>query len=98
MVVANTTRPILLPTKDHPHPVSGESIPLALGHELCGRVNNPPPGSRFEEGEAVMVDPRSATNVFCDFYMGLTTNPGYCVDRAHPARLVERTAANLWAM
>ena len=48
--------PILLPTE--PHPLTKESIPLTLGHELCGRVKNPPASSRFKDGEAVMVDPR----------------------------------------
>ena len=48
--------PMFLPTK--PHVSSGECIPLAIGHELCGRVRNPPPGSRLKDGEAVMVDPR----------------------------------------
>lgn len=48
--------PITVPVK--PHAVSGECVPIALGHELCGRVRNPPPGSRLKEGEAVMVDPR----------------------------------------
>lgn len=33
-------------------------VPLTLGHELCGRVRNPPQGSRFKGGEPVMVDPR----------------------------------------
>lgn len=35
-----------------------ETIPFALGHELCGRVKDPPPGSRLKDGEAVMIDPR----------------------------------------
>ena len=39
-------------------PMYIRTIPLCLGHELCGRVSNPPPGSRFKEGDAVMVDPR----------------------------------------
>lgn len=33
-------------------------LPFVLGHELCGRVHNPPSGSRFKGGEPVMVDPR----------------------------------------
>lgn len=48
--------PKVLPIE--PHPVTGECLPMALGHELCGRVRDPPPGSRFKDGEAVMVDPR----------------------------------------
>lgn len=48
--------PKLLPVE--PHPISGASLPMAIGHELCGRVRNPPSGSRFKDGDAVMVDPR----------------------------------------
>lgn len=48
--------PLLMPTK--PHPLTGEQIPLTLGHELCGRVKNPPSGSSLKDGEPVMVDPR----------------------------------------
>lgn len=31
---------------------------LAIGHELCGRVRNPVPVSRFKDGEVVTVDSR----------------------------------------
>lgn len=48
--------PVTVPQE--PHPLTGEQIPLTLGHELCGRVSNPPPGSRFKDGEPVMIDPR----------------------------------------
>jgi threonine dehydrogenase-like Zn-dependent dehydrogenase len=44
---------------DQTKPSNGKPEPLTYGHELCGRVKNPPPGSRFTGGEAVMVDPRS---------------------------------------
>ena len=50
--------PINLPTKEHPHPISGAHVPLTLGHEICGRVSNPPTSSKFRDGDAVMVDPR----------------------------------------
>lgn len=48
--------PKLLPVE--PHPASGAQLPMAIGHELCGRVKNPPAGSQFKDGDAVMVDPR----------------------------------------
>ena len=48
--------PMFLPLK--PHPLTGECLPLTLGHELCGRVSEPPSGSRFKDGDPVMVDPR----------------------------------------
>ena len=50
--------PILLPTKERPHALSTNTVPITLGHELCGRVRSPPAGSKFKEGEAVMIDPR----------------------------------------
>lgn len=48
--------PLLTPTK--PHPLTGEQIPLTIGHELCGRVRNAPPGSSLKDGEPVTIDPR----------------------------------------
>lgn len=48
--------PLLMPTK--PHPLTGEQIPLTLGHEICGRVRSPPSGSKLQDGEPVVVDPR----------------------------------------
>lgn len=50
--------PIVLPTAEKPHPATGQHIPLTLGHELCGRVRNPPGNSKFRDGDAVIVDPR----------------------------------------
>ena len=51
-----TMGPNFLPTE--PHRLTGETLPMTLGHELCGRVKNPPPGSKLKDGEAVMIDPR----------------------------------------
>lgn len=45
---------------ENPHPLNGSHIPVTLGHEFCGRVNKVNPGSRFKEGQAVMVDPHIA--------------------------------------
>jgi threonine dehydrogenase-like Zn-dependent dehydrogenase len=33
-------------------------LPLALGHEIAGRVSKPPSSSKFKDGDAVFVDPR----------------------------------------
>lgn len=41
-----------------PHPLTGEAMPVAMGHEFCGRVRNPPLDSGLQDGDAVMVDPR----------------------------------------
>lgn len=53
--------PMTIPLK--PHPLTGECLPLTLGHELCGRVSNPPADSRFKHGDPVMIDPRSVAFV-----------------------------------
>ncbi|KPI42707.1 (R,R)-butanediol dehydrogenase [Cyphellophora attinorum] len=31
--------PLVIPTEKRPHPLTGESIPVTLGHEFCGRVS-----------------------------------------------------------
>jgi len=41
-----------------PHPLTGETLPVAMGHEFCGRVRNPSAASGLADGDAVMVDPR----------------------------------------
>ncbi|EMF15021.1 GroES-like protein [Sphaerulina musiva SO2202] len=47
----------LIPTPANPTP-SGVHIPITMGHELCGRVRHPPPGSQFKHNDPVMIDPR----------------------------------------
>ena len=66
--------PNLVPTKEHPHPISGEHIPLPFGHELCGRVRSPPPGSRFKDSEAVVVDPR----IMCKSCVACKAGESHC--------------------
>jgi len=50
-----------------PHAISGEVLPVTLGHEFCGRVSQVGEGCKKESegglkvGDAVMVDPR----LFC---------------------------------
>jgi threonine dehydrogenase-like Zn-dependent dehydrogenase len=41
-----------------PSSMTAESLPIALGHEISGRVRNPPSSSSLKDGEAVFVDPR----------------------------------------
>ncbi|KAK7214217.1 hypothetical protein V2G26_021395 [Clonostachys chloroleuca] len=48
--------PVAIPTK--PHPLSGEQMPVIMGHEFSGRILEAPPGSKFSSGQPVMVDPR----------------------------------------
>jgi threonine dehydrogenase-like Zn-dependent dehydrogenase len=46
------------PRKGKPHPLTRETVPVTFGHEFCGRVVHAPPGSGFQEGQAVVADPR----------------------------------------
>lgn len=50
--------PRVIPSKDNPHPLTAEHLPVTLGHEFCGRVGKVGEGSRLKVGQAVMVDPR----------------------------------------
>ncbi|KAK5051907.1 hypothetical protein LTR84_002710 [Exophiala bonariae] len=52
--------PIGIPTPESPHPWNGSHIPATLGHEFCGRISKVNAGSRFKEGQIVMVDPHIA--------------------------------------
>jgi 2-desacetyl-2-hydroxyethyl bacteriochlorophyllide A dehydrogenase len=50
--------PVVLPTKERPHPRFPLNHPVPLGHEFVGRIRTAPSGSKFKEGDAVVVDPR----------------------------------------
>ncbi|EME85267.1 uncharacterized protein MYCFIDRAFT_193622 [Pseudocercospora fijiensis CIRAD86] len=39
-------------------PLTTTTTPTTLGHELCGRVRNPPSTSKFHDGDPVIIDPR----------------------------------------
>lgn len=41
-----------------PHPVTGEHLPVVLGHEFSGRIAKTAVGSDLKLGEKIMVDPR----------------------------------------
>ncbi|PFG68391.1 (R,R)-butanediol dehydrogenase/meso-butanediol dehydrogenase/diacetyl reductase [Propionibacteriaceae bacterium ES.041] len=50
--------PIFAPTPDAPHPISGESVPLTLGHEFAGVVAEVGAGVEgFSPGDRVVVEP-----------------------------------------
>lgn len=53
-----TMGPLACPRKDRPHPVTGETIPVTLGHEFAGRVVSETSGSSLKAGQKVMIDPR----------------------------------------
>jgi (R,R)-butanediol dehydrogenase / meso-butanediol dehydrogenase / diacetyl reductase len=50
--------PITMPTSDHPHPLTGESLPLTMGHEFAGEVVEVGAGvQKVAVGERVAVEP-----------------------------------------
>lgn len=49
--------PMTIPSAKE-HPLTGEKLPVTLGHEFCGRIKEAPSGSKFKAGQAVVVDPR----------------------------------------
>ncbi|EME48168.1 hypothetical protein DOTSEDRAFT_167816 [Dothistroma septosporum NZE10] len=69
--------PITVPTKENPHPISQATIPVTLGHEMCGKVRSPPAGSKFKHGDNVMVDPR----VFCTSCLACKAGRSHCCSR-----------------
>jgi (R,R)-butanediol dehydrogenase/meso-butanediol dehydrogenase/diacetyl reductase len=50
--------PITIPTPDHPHPLTGESLPLIMGHEFAGEVVEVGEGvQKVAVGARVAVEP-----------------------------------------
>ena len=50
--------PILIPGEGNPHPLTGESLPVTMGHEFTGRVVDIGDGvDGFAVGDAVIVEP-----------------------------------------
>lgn len=50
--------PIFVPPADHPHPISGESAPVTLGHEFSGTITALGEGvTDLQVGENVVVEP-----------------------------------------
>ncbi|KAJ9615419.1 hypothetical protein H2200_001494 [Cladophialophora chaetospira] len=47
-----------IPTDDRPHPLTGEWLPVVLGHEACGVIKSSNKGSRFKPGQRVVINPR----------------------------------------
>jgi threonine dehydrogenase-like Zn-dependent dehydrogenase len=41
-----------------PHVLTGDKLPVTMGHEFCGRIKQVPSGSKFQVGQAVVADPR----------------------------------------
>ncbi|KAK4579885.1 hypothetical protein LTR86_000086 [Recurvomyces mirabilis] len=56
---------MVIPKPGHPHAVTGDTLPIVLCHEFCGKIAGPVPagqkaadGQELKEGMPVMVDPR----------------------------------------
>lgn len=50
--------PLVVPRKECPHAITGEHLPVVLGHEFAGSIVKTSSTSDFKFGEKVMVDPR----------------------------------------
>lgn len=62
--------PIFIPPAGHPHPISGESAPITLGHEFSGTVTALGAGvTDLEVGQGVVVEPYIVAD-------GVDTGPG----------------------
>ncbi|SCV67122.1 BQ2448_5768 [Microbotryum intermedium] len=57
--VWNVNGPILCPTADKAHEITGEKLPICLGHEFSGIISKVGPGvkGQWKEGERVIVEP-----------------------------------------
>ncbi|EAU33177.1 conserved hypothetical protein [Aspergillus terreus NIH2624] len=51
--------PMAIPSeKTGPHPLTGDVLPVTMGHEFTGRVVHAPASSSLRPGQGVVVDPR----------------------------------------
>lgn len=50
--------PLVIPGEANPHALTGERMPVVLGHEFTGYVVKTAEGSSLRLGQAVMIDPR----------------------------------------
>lgn len=65
--------PIGTPTNEHADPYTGKLLPVTLGHEFCGVVEEAPEGCSLAVGQAVVVDPRLYCTT-CDMCANGDTN------------------------
>jgi len=63
--------------KTGPHPLTGEMVPITLGHEISGRVIHMPSTSRLSAGQPVVIDPRLS----CSSCMPCTELAANCCDK-----------------
>ncbi|KAK4934303.1 hypothetical protein LTR10_024388 [Elasticomyces elasticus] len=69
--------PLGIPSPERPHALTGSVLPLTLGHEFCGRIKNAPEGSKWKEGQAVMVD----AHVFCRKCLSCTSGNDHMCEK-----------------
>lgn len=50
--------PMLCSPPSNPHPLTGQHIPVTMGHEFVGRIISAPSSSKLTPGTPVIVDPR----------------------------------------
>ena len=67
--------PVLISPKEKPHALTGEHLPVVMGHEFCGRIRQLPDGYRgvLTVGQPVMVDPRISCRT-CNTCKDISTN------------------------
>ncbi|KAE8375837.1 GroES-like protein [Aspergillus bertholletiae] len=80
--------PVVPPTKENPHPLTGETMPIILGHEFSGTVTEVHPSVDLKVGSFVAVEGLLTDNScyaciirkrnICDqsAFLGLSANPG----------------------
>ncbi|KAK5062507.1 hypothetical protein LTR84_004580 [Exophiala bonariae] len=67
--------PVLISPTNKPHALTGEHMPIVMGHEFCGRIRQLPDGYRgvLAVGQPVMVDPRIYCGI-CNTCNEISTN------------------------
>ncbi|RAQ54996.1 alcohol dehydrogenase [Aspergillus flavus] len=83
--------PMSIPhTRTGPHPLTGDILPVTLGHELSGRIIQAPSTSSLSPGQAVIVDPR----YYC--FLGLSGGGGGFSERvAVPPAMLHQIPDNI---
>jgi len=44
--------PMYIPTAERPNALTGDSLPITMGHEFCGRIAEAPKGSKLKKRSA----------------------------------------------
>ena len=77
--------PIFVPTAEAPHPLTGESVPITLGHEFAGVVAEVGAGvDDVRVGDRVVVEPTSSAAAVTPASRAATTSAGHWASSACP--------------